>query len=240
LTEIPEELVVAFVDGHLTSSERAEFETRLKNDPALSERVASHRWIAQQIVAAYGSPPTDEVDDALVARLGLASPNVIAFTDRTSLARRASIFRAALAATAMAASLVVGLFIGRSTLPPATLLQTDRNGHLVAGGALALGLSDSLAGQPGPIRIGITFRTSDGYCRTFNTSHGVSGLACRNGDQWRVPMIASDNSVAGASDAYRLAGGGVAPSVMAEVDQRILGEPLSLSEESELKANHWH
>ena len=52
MTEISEEEVVAFVDDRLSREEKAAFEARLASDPALAKRVASHRWMAQQIEAA--------------------------------------------------------------------------------------------------------------------------------------------------------------------------------------------
>lgn len=236
MTEISEEEVVAFVDGRLGHEDKAAFEVRLASDPTLARRVASHRWMAQQIVAAYGTPPSDKVDDALLGRLGLAAAgNVVTMTDR----RRRSFAPAALAG-ALAASMALGIGLGRNVFVPDTMFRNDHGNQLTAGTMLADGLTNNLAGQQsGPVHIGISFHTADGICRTFSVVGGPSGLGCREGAKWVVPIVASPAAPAGPSQEYQLAGGNVAPSVMAEVDRRIAGEPLSPADEKRVRAAGW-
>ncbi|MCW6536982.1 anti-sigma factor family protein [Sphingomonas lycopersici] len=237
MTKISEEKVVAFVDDRLSREDRIAFEARLADDPALAARVASHRWIAQQIVAAYGTPPGDEVPAPLLDRLGLAATdNVIAMQDR----RRRWLVPAALAG-ALAASLTLGIGLGRSVFGPDALVHGDRSNQLTAGAVLADGLSNNLAGQQsGPVRIGISFRTAQGICRTFSIADGPSGLGCRQGSAWTVPVVVAPEAPVGPLQEYQLAAGSIAPSVMAEVDRRITGEPLSPSEERQLRAKGWN
>lgn len=241
MSDVPDERIIAFVDGGLDGAVRAAFERSLAQDPALAARVAAHRWMARQIVAAYGAPPDAAIDAELIARLGLGSDapgdKIVALDDyRRAAARRKRTW--SLRIGAIAASLAAGVMIGQVMMLPRGALITERDGRLVAGGVLAEGLSNRLAGQPGPVRIGITFRTATGICRTFQSGE-ASGLGCREAGHWRVPiMVAGGQDDKPASD-YRLAGGGEAPSVMAEVDRRIQGEPLAPSEEARLKANGW-
>lgn len=139
----------------------------------------------------------------------------------------------------IAASLVVGIFVGQAMFTPGTAMIADTGGRPTASGVLADGLSNQLAGEPGPVRIGVSFKTENGICRTFRTAQGVSGLGCREGTHWLVPVMATDGADPAATTEYRLAGGDVAPSVMAEVDRRIRGEPLTTSEEAQLKMTGW-
>lgn len=238
---VPDETVIAYVDGHMGDEALAEFEARLAEDPVLARRVAAHRWMAHQIVTAYGSPPEATTDDQLIARLGLADTEAENIVSMSSY-RRASA-RTGVAWTAriglIAASLVLGIFVGQTMLMPQGGIIDDLGGRPIASGALAAALSNQLAGEKGAVRIGITFRTHEGICRTFRTEQGISGLGCREGTKWRVPAMTTEEDGDNAATEYRLAGGDVAPTIMAEVDRRIKGEPLSLSDEVRLRASHW-
>ena len=233
--------VIAYVDGVLDASARTAFERRMDEDPALAQRVAAHRWMTRQIVSAYGPPPGDEVDAALLARLGLAGENVVPIMRRSTKMGTGTKwgFIAFAAAAAMAASLVVGVGIGRRIDDqPRAWVRGAPDTQLVADGALAQSLSRQLSGEAGPVRIGMSFRAGQGVCRTFSTANGLSGLGCRRNARWEVPIVVGGGASTGKSD-YRLAGGEVAPAVMAEVDRRIVGEPLSADAERTSKANDW-
>lgn len=243
MTESSEIEVIAYVDGCMDAAASAAFEARMKADPALAERVAAHRWMTRQIVSAFGPPPGEEIDPALVARLGLAGANVVPFPASTFSSTSARRVRrpllAFLASGAIAASLVAGVFIGRwSQNAPAPLLRSGPHEQVLADGALAQGLSANLAGQAGAVRIGMTFRTAQGLCRTFSTGAGLSGLGCRQGGNWVVPIFVNGTASETRGD-YRLAAGEVAPAVMSAVDSRIVGDPLGPAEEQALVKRGW-
>ncbi len=234
-----DEDVVAYVDGRLEGKARAEFEARLANDPALAARVAAHGWMSRQIVAAFGVAPGDEVDEAELARLGLATGNVVELARQPSRAIRRPVL-AAILGGAIAASLAAGVFLDRTLRETgAGMLQTDGTGQVIARGELAESLSSHLSGAPGAVRIGLSFRTAHTVCRTFSTAQGLSGLGCRSGHQWTVPIVSAAHGDTQAPAEYRLAGGDVAPSVMSEVDKRMVGEPLSPTDEKALMAKGW-
>lgn len=238
MSRFQDEDVIAYVDDRMTDKVCEPFEQALRVDKALADRVAAHRWMTRQIAAAFGPPPDVGVDDPLVARLDPGFGKVIQFAAR----RRPAIRRPFLLATlsgAMAASLVCGVFIGRTTRGTESMLGLDQNGQLAARGMLADGLSTRLAGEAGPVRIGISFRTAHEICRTFSTTGGTSGLACHQGDAWTVPVVSNAGSEIQGSGEYRLAGDAVSPEVMAQVDRRIVGPVLSLKEERALKARGW-
>lgn len=237
MNDVPDETVILFVDGCMDREALIAFEARLANDPVLAKRVEAHRWMAQQIVAAHG-PPEVAVDQSLIARLGLGDDNVIGILDcRRSVARGGIIWTARI--SAIAASLVLGIFVGQAMLRPGTAMIANIGGRPTASGDLAYGLSNQLTGESGSVRIGVSFKTGNGICRTFRTAQGVSGLGCREGTDWLVPVMATDGADHVAATEYRLASGDVAPSVMAEVDRRIHGEPLSVAEEARMKATGW-
>jgi hypothetical protein len=152
---------------------------RLANDAVLAERVAAHRWMARQIVAAYGPPPEAAVDECLVARFGLGDGdgNVVAIADsRRPAARRVMIWTARIGA--ITASLVIGILVGQAMFTPRTAMTADTGGRLMASGVLADRLSNQLAGELGPVHIGASFRTESGICRTFRTEPSVRS-SCR-------------------------------------------------------------
>jgi len=241
---LPDETIVAYLDGALEPSARARFEARCQHDPALAQRVEAHRWLGAQIVASFGPPPSDEAGDrTLLARLGLAETPVPARAlppgPRFGLARWRRAPRPAAAITALAASLAFGLWLGGLHGVDSEALTVRREGHLVAAGELSRALSDGLSGQPGTIRIAMTIRTAQGPCRTFAADSGLAGLACRTNARWEVPVMVENPAARGPKGEYRLAAGEIPAAVMAEVDKRIVGDPLDARAEQELRQRGW-
>ena len=238
MKEFTDEAVVLFVDGGMTGDELAAFQARLATDASLAERVTAHRWMVRQIVAAYGSPPDEVVDGSLLNRLGLNEGNVLPFAAfRNFKASRAASWT--VGTGALAASLVIGVMVGHSMLAPPNGVVLGSSGELVASGDLSERLSNQLTGQQGPVQIGVSFRAENGVCRTFHVQRGASGLGCREGGRWIVPIMVTDNPNPNGLTEYSLAGGDFAPTVMAEVDRRIKGEPLSAEQEEQLITNGW-
>ena len=240
MTHISEERVIAYVDGQLDGELLFDFRARLVTDPGLAERVAAHRWMARQVTAAYGPPPEVNEDDALIAHFGLGNGQVVPLSDHQLFPVRRGQSKFA-AFTAVAASLALVLIVGSISLTSTSPIVRVPEGPRIASGILAASLSDQLSGEPGRVRIGLSFRTDQGVCRTFQSDQGVSGIGCRNGDHWVVPMTskADPHTNAITSADYRLAGGDITPSVMAEVDKRIRGEPFSIGDEARLRQHHW-
>jgi hypothetical protein len=239
LTDVPDETVIAFVDGRLAGEALSAFKASLANDPALADRVSAHRWMTQQIIAAYGSPPDLIADETLAARFGLLDDNVVPIPRRQAFAVRRPVAWAS-SIGLIAASVIGGMLLGPVISAPESGLFVEKGGQLIAAGPLAAGLSGQMSGQPGPIHIGLSFRTRDGICRTFRSAGNASGIGCRDGANWRVPMMVADGPGPDADTEYRLAAGDVPPSVMAEVDRMIKGAPLSPADEARMKAIGWH
>lgn len=146
---------------------------------------------------------------------------------------------------ALAASLAVGVLAGSLWLGGGAgnegsgLVATDASGRLVARGALAGALSQQLAGsaQAGkPVQIGVSFAARDGsYCRSFSTA-ASAGLACRDGDAWRIPVL---REAAADSQAYRQAGSAAPVAVLDAIDERIEGAALDAAAERAARDRGW-
>lgn len=239
MSRYTDEQIIAFVDGCLPEAERQALEADRAADPELARQIARHGLLRQQIAAAYGPPPADRIDDAMLARLGLAAPAIVDLGE--ARARRADhrwVGRLAWAGS-LAASLAVGLLLGRTALPDTPPVSVDPAGTMVAGPILASALDTHLAGQDGPVRIGLSFRTGAGLCRTFIMAGTGTGLACHEPGRWIVPVLVEDKQRTEAGGDYRLAGGEVPPVVMAEVDRRIVGEPLTPQQEAQARTAGW-
>lgn len=233
---ISDETVVAYVDGRLDPVESAGFEALLREDAGLADRVAAHRWMARQVVAAYPDVPDEVEAGELAMQFGLAEPKVVPlsmFGPRVKVSRKAWI------PVAMAASLMVGLFAGSINSEREDPHLALRDGRAVAGGLLAQSLSSKLSGETGSIRVAMTIRTRRALCRVFQTDRGVSGLACREGGSWVVPIIETMQPDSEQSGEYRLAASAIAPEVMTHVDRSMEGEALGLAEETRLRKSGW-
>ncbi|MDP3677121.1 MAG: hypothetical protein Q8R44_18795 [Novosphingobium sp.] len=235
MTDHSDESVIAYVDGRMEGAERIAFEANMGKDATLSECVGTHRWLVRQIVAAYPEPIEEGDEQELADRLGLRENNVRPISSHREPRQP---WGWAWIAGAMAASLVIGLFVGQSRSSSTDSLIALSDGRPIASGSLADSLSNRLSGENGAIRIAMTFRTRGGVCRTFQTSQNVGGVACRDGSRWVIPVMEATKSSSDSTE-YRLAAGALSPSLMARVDQMIVGEPLGPKEVAGLKRSNW-
>lgn len=143
---------------------------------------------------------------------------------------------------ALAASLAVGVLAGSLWMTgggDAGLVATDMTGRLVAKGELAGALSQQLASdaQPGKrVRIGVTFAArGGGYCRSFSTGSSA-GLACRDGEIWRIPVL---QDAAAENGAYRQAGNTAPAAVLEVIDERMEGMTLDAAGERAARDRGW-
>jgi hypothetical protein len=143
---------------------------------------------------------------------------------------------------AMAASLVIGVIIAQFALrSPGSAPFISQQGQLLAQGDLARTLTEQLASTQATgadTAVGVSFRTKDGsYCRSFTMrSSSTAGLACREGDAWRVDVLArTDNS----SGEYAQAGSALPAAVLSAIEQQIDGEPLDAAAEVRAREADW-
>jgi hypothetical protein len=122
---------------------------------------------------------------------------------------------------------------------------TERDGQLLAAGALDKALSNQLASaQPAqaPVQIGVSFRSKGGnYCRTFQLREHINlaGLACRDQDKWKLEALAQGGPSPATHSDFRPAGSALPPSIAQAVDQAIDGEPLDATAEAHARTKQW-
>jgi hypothetical protein len=146
----------------------------------------------------------------------------------------------------MAASVAGGAVIAYLAL---TSPGTDRvgmhGGNLVAQADLAQALTNQLASDPPPgsyVQIGLSFRNKLGdYCRTFvlKELNPRGGLACREGSNWNIQVLAQAPATATADGGYKQAGSEIPAAVMTATQGVIAGEPFDAAGETAARAKGW-
>jgi hypothetical protein len=89
---------------------------------------------------------------------------------------------------------------------------------------------------------GLSFRNKSGaYCRTFSLpgTDPSSGLACREGTDWRIKALAQSPRAAADSGNYRTAASDESPAIRAAVESSIEGEPLDHAGEIAARQAGW-
>lgn len=225
MSQISDEMLLAYADDELDAAGRAAVEAALEADAALAERLAAHLDLSLAAKGAYADALAEPPPERLT-RAALGAVVRPAFGVRAGGMSRWA---------ALAACLVVGVFVGRLAVTEPPLRVADEG--LVAGGQLAEALDDELAGGQEPIRIGLSFRSQNGYCRTFQMEAArLGGLACREGRDWRVTMTAPMKP----SDAeYRMASSSTPAAVLAAVDELMVGEALDREQEAAARRRGW-
>lgn len=148
----------------------------------------------------------------------------------------------------MAASLALGVLIGAKGLAPGGDLERAADGAWVARGGLAQALDEQVSGvavTPGATRVGMSFLSRDGqYCRAFlvdagAASAGSAGLACRDGDAWRVRQIVAVAPSSAASGAFRTAASPWPETLLDDIDELREGDTLSPDAERVAISRGW-
>jgi hypothetical protein len=252
---IPNETLMAYVDGELDPGARAGVEEAMRADPEIERRVSQLRNLRTRIQSAYAAELTEPVPERLLA--ALRQPGRTAESKVVDLANaRGSVALKALSArpsrsrwryvTSMAASLFVAVGAGYFAWHRwQSVMIRELGGSLVASGPLASGLSDQLAGEsatPSSVNIGLSFLAKSGdYCRTFSISGGApgSGLACRHANQWEIRVLTQSTTEMGDGSKYRTAGSSLSPAILAAVQDQIEGEPLDRAAEIAARQQGW-
>jgi hypothetical protein len=224
---IDEAAVIAWLDGELTPAEAARVEQAVARDAALRAVADRHRMIQARFAAAFG--PIAQEPVALPR-----SAKVISFAEaRAARAQKEKApTRRWWIPGAIAASLVAGLMIGQMQQGPSGI--GDRADALALAPVLARGLDSQLAGEPGLVRVALSFRAQDGtYCRSFSAAH-LAGIACRAGQGWRLRYA---SPVTPSQGDYRMAGND--PAEANAIAGMIAGDPLDAAAERAARAKGW-
>ncbi len=232
MSDIGEDMLIAWCDGELDEVTRRRVDRAVAEDPALAERLAAHQRLRDRLAGHYAPVAEQAVPDRFAALLAEAAV-VMPFAPV-----RASPWRGWAVGGALAASLVLGLGIGRLSGDEAGPIAV-RDGRMMAQGVLASALDGQLASAQtdAAIRIGLSFqRKGGGWCRSFDGA-AMSGLACRDGKGWQLqqalPGHGSDEAAA-----YRQAAS-ADPRLVATVEALIDGAPADAAAEAKAKAEGW-
>lgn len=247
MTISPEE-IMAYVDGELGEATRARITLAALGDRELAERIAAERALRDRLSAHFAPVAEAPVPEAwlnTIRQATAATPRIVNIADARARKQASAkpagqrAWTAPWAATAIAASLVLGVFVGqRWQTESSTGPITARNGALLAAGGLARALDTQLASaQDGaPIRMLGTFHRSGGdLCRVFSGAQ-ASGIACHANGQWQLQHVLPGSAPSAA--AYQQAGSGNA-ELMAIAQDMTAGTPLNADEEREAKAKGW-
>jgi len=253
---IPDDILMGFADGELDEATRQMVEAAERDDPDVRRRLAAHRQLRARLQTAFAATLDEPVPERLLAAVRKpAAPiapvaPVIRLADQRAAKTRAATRKFSISAWpvfgSLAASILVGLGLGYAVWHgPDELLKTSSDGSVVAGGTLAKALSTELAADRPPDRvatIGLSFLAKSGaYCRTFSLSSGQAGagLACRDGERWRIHLLApAANDMSAGSD-YRTAGSNDSPQLRSLIESEIQGEPLTQEGEEAARRAGW-
>lgn len=239
----PEQLM-AYADGELAGVEKALVEAALAEDAKLRATVERHRALRSKLAGAFVPVLDEPVPQRLVDAAKAApeieapakAPNIIDF----ATARVKKIGWSTREWGAMAACLMVGLLIGGGGLQKPDPNMLARNGGLYANGKLERALDTQLASDTArTVRIGLTFRDADGdVCRTYAyEGGGVNGLACREGEDWRVQMAVSGE--ARPASEFRTASVETPQAVLTAVETMIDEDVMNAADERAARDGGW-
>ena len=252
---IPDEKLMAYADGELDAVERAQVEAAIDADPSLARRVEKHRALRSKVSSAYASVLDEPVPERLLnaVRGAPAAPrdDRVVDTGRAPVARSRDRMATRAASwswpqwLAIAASVAVGVVVGRGVLTsPRPSIGTE-SGKLVAQAALDDALTNQLASEQSrsaPVQIGVSFRAKGGeLCRTFSIRQAdtLSGVACREASSWSVRVLARAEGAQTQPGNYQQAGSGMPAAVRAAVEAQIADEPLDAAAEMAAQKNGW-
>ena len=230
MTGIDEAMLIAWVDGELDEVTRRRVDRAVADDPALAQRLEMHRHLRQRLSGHYAPVEAEPVPPAMRALLEEQAKV-------TPITRAAAPkWRSWGIGGAIAASLVLGLGVGRLSSGPAGPIAL-KDGVMTARGELASALETQLASaqQDRSIRIGLSFqRKGGGWCRSFEGT-ALSGVACREGEGWQVQQL-----IPGApqSTDYRQASS-VDARIAATIDALMEGSPADATQEAAAKEKGW-
>jgi negative regulator of sigma E activity len=235
--------LMAFIDGELDASQRAELERALAADAALRERVDRLRTQRRRVEAAFASVLDEQMPDRLSGLLADAPSRPANVVDIAAERGARAASRRAMSSWAawggMAASVAVGVLLGMQLAGRRDASIGLHDGQVTAGGAIERALSTQLAGTDAAAHVAVQLSFVDrdgGYCRTFSTG-SVAGLACRRDGRWAVQTLAATAGIA--HGGMRQAASPLPRAVLDAVDARIDGTVLDAQRERQARDQGW-
>lgn len=243
MSSFSDETLMAYADGELDEATRAAVARAIDSDGELAARVRHHQALRADVFAAF----LPIIDEPVPARLDTAASGAIDLQAARAARLKTGARRrwawpewGALAATLLIGVLGGSLGYQRLGGDAALASVAGADGAVYAQGALATALSGQLA-SAGPsaqgIRIGVSFVGRDGhFCRSFIMGE-QAGLACHEGERWRLPVMAQVDKQA--SGDYQQAGSAMPAAVSDAIDARIAGQTLDAQAEQLARRQGW-
>lgn len=222
---VDDEEFFAWLDGELKGDAAERVAAAVAASPELTAKAEQHRKLAAGLRGAF-----DPVMEATTSPPRFQSAEFVDFGARATARERRRSWYAAPQLAAMAASLAIGILVGTQLIGRTSAPVAVEGAELVAAAALDQALDTRLASSPASngTRIGLTFRDSTGrICRSFADA-SASGLACREGNQWRIRGLFP--AAEGQLGDYRMAAG-EDPRMARLIDETITGEPFDAAQE---------
>ena len=238
MDRLTDEKFFAWLDGELSGAEAAEVEALVAADPGLAARAGQHRALAGRLRAAFDPVAEAPVPERIAAPLKAPQPRVVSLEGwRAKIGERR--FAGVPQWAAMAATLALGMFVGTLVDNGSSSAPVEaRDGAIYAAGSLDTALERQLASADsgGEVRVGLTFRDQSGtICRSF-TGEASSGLACRDGGDWRLRGLFA--APEGQSGDYRMAAG-PDPNLAELIDSTIAGDAFDAEQEARARDRGW-
>lgn len=245
------ETLMAYTDGELDSAVRASIEAEMARDPEVARAVAlqleQRDALQAKLRAAFDGALTEAVPARLLATAENSSPQgavtELARARSEKQARRESRRWSYPQWGAIAASLLLGVIVGRTAFLADDEPFAEVRGQLLARGPLNAALTEESGGsidRESGIQLGVSYLAKNGdYCRTFTLKDEqmLAGLACRRDREWAIDALT--RTKAEASGAYRMAGAAVPALILGLVENTIAGDPLDAEQEAEARARGW-
>lgn len=227
--------LLAFVEGELSPEEAKRVAAEVACDPSLAAHMENHRALKEGLRAAA-------MTAGGIAQTAAEEPMVLSEPLSQSPAEQSAPRGASplIPVGAMAVGVVLGVLLSGSVTPE-TDIRND-GGVVKAGGTLSRALSmvtrsDRNGGAFSPVVIGDSFFSSDGFfCRDFKTGQadkgGLSGIACREDDAWRIRVLAGTAQDGGKEQP-------VPEAVRNMLNSMMVGAPLDEAGERAARAQGW-
>lgn len=241
---VTQEDIMAYVDGEMAEAERSRITLAALGDLDLADRIARERGLRERLQAHFSpvaAAPVPEAWTAMIAAASTPAPANVVDLAEVRARRSARMWRWPAMGAALAASLVIGLFVGAHHDGSAQFAAG--HGALVASGDLAKALDGQLASAQGdtPVRMLASFRRQGGdVCRVF-AGAAASGIACHGADGWAMQHVLPGTPASGVgapTNAYRQAGSAQG-DLMGLAQDMAVGEPFDAAQESAAKAKGW-
>ncbi len=260
MTEISDEMLMAYADGELDSPTRARVDAYLGTSIDGVRRLDVYMATGRGLSDLFEQPMHEPVPQRLLDTI--AAPAQVLPFPRTGSARARrwtpswpTAIAASLTLLAAGGSAFWYGNRGTSVADPAFGTALSESGARIASEGLASVLEKGvvgvvadtmLSGKPASVKPVFTFATvADGYCRqyviTTNATSALGGVACRTADgQWQVEAQEAFQPSAGATKEIAPAGGedGL-KDIEAAVDRLISGDVLSSDAEAKVMARGW-